>query len=607
MISLDQVDISLAPLVRMTEAMAHRGPDGYGHWISPKGRAGLGHRRLSILDLSPAAAQPMHLLDRYSIVHNGEIYNYRELRTELQKAGYPFRTQSDTEVILAAYDCYKENCLQHFDGMFAFAIWDEYEQELFAARDRFGEKPFYYHLQQDRLIFASEMKGLWAAGVPRRPDSRMLTNYLALGYVQNASDKALTFFKDIYALPPAHRLHVRKGKLSIQRYWHIDKQAIQHVPEKEACSYIEALLKVSVARRLRSDVPVGTSLSGGIDSASIAALVRGIRPELNAFSAVFPGFERDESAAIRQLRDHWQLSGATVQPQPDELIRDFETLCHHQEEPFSSSSVYAQYRVYQLARQHGVKVLLDGQGADELFAGYNRYVHWYLQEMVSRYRFHAAYRERKTFAAQGVDLRWDIRNWLAAYLPSHVSIALEKRSFQHIQRHPDLSAALISTLKGREWEGLHKPIVTKLNDILHFDVAEMGLEELLRYADRNAMAHGTEVRLPFLFHELATYVFSLPSRYKIRNGFTKYILRQIMEPYLPEQWVWRAKKIAFEPPQKSWMENPRLKEYLHESKRVLVYHDILRPEALQRKYRALDAYEPNNYDWRYLCAAKLFE
>jgi asparagine synthase (glutamine-hydrolysing) len=202
-------------------------------------------------------------------------------------------------------------------------------------------------------------------------------------------------------------------------------------------------------------------------------------------------------------------------------------------------------------------------------------------------------------------LKWDFRNILASFLPSHVAIALEKRAYHQIVYHPDLSRQLLSFVKGREWEGIHKPIITKLNDILYFDVMQMGLEELLRYADRNAMAHGCEPRTPYLFHELVTFAFSLPSRYKLNNGYTKSVFRKLLSGHLPDNIVWRTEKVAFEPPQKSWMETAVMKEYLQEAKKKLVYHDILKPEALQRKTKSLAAYDPNNYDWRYLCVAAM--
>ncbi len=603
-----QSDINSTMLKSMSDVLVHRGPDGEGIWLSPKRTAGLAHRRLAIIDFSSNAAQPMHSMDRYSIVFNGEIYNYIELRKELQKAGYHFISNSDTEVILAAFDCYKEKCLQYLDGMFAFAIWDEIEQTLFAARDRFGEKPFYYFKENNRFIFASEMKAIWATGVEKSVENKMLLNYIALGYVQHASDKSQTFYKNIYSLPPAHFLTLHKGNLKIERYWNIDKQNTINITEADAIEQIDQLLSMSVSRRLRSDVAVGNSLSGGLDSSSILYYIKQHQKTGGkSFSAVFPGFEKDEAAYINKVAQYFKIDNHNVTPNEHELINDFEKLAYHQEEPFPSSSVYAQYRVFELAKENNIKVLIDGQGADEVFAGYNKYIHWYLQEMVSRYKFSKSNIEVTNFRKNNIHFQWGIKNLIAAYLPSHVAIALEKRAYNQIVHQSDLSKEMLHYLKGREWEGIHKPIVTKLNDILYFDVMEMGLEELLRFSDRNSMAHGCEARLPYLNHELVSFVFSLPSRFKINNGFTKAILRKMMNSHLPKEIVWRTDKVAFEPPQKKWMETDLMRDYVHEAKRKLVDNQILKPDALNKKHKAFDAHEPNNFDWRYLCVSQLLK
>jgi asparagine synthase (glutamine-hydrolysing) len=383
----------------------------------------------------------------------------------------------------------------------------------------------------------------------------------------------------------------------------LDKQAESKITEKEAIAKIDELLTISVKRRLRSDVPMGISLSGGLDSSTILYYIQQQQKKVKSFSAVFPEFKNDETSYINTISELFKTENYKVTPTADDLIKDFEKLMFHHEEPFTSSSVYAQYRVFQTAKENGVKVLVDGQGADEIFAGYPKYIHWYLQEMVNRYRFSASGVELRNFRKNNINLKWGIKNIIASYLPSHVAIALEKRSFNQIIQQPDLSRQMLSHIKGREWEGIHKPIITKLNDILYFDVMEMGLEELLRFADRNAMAHGCEARMPFLHHELVTLVFSIFSRYKINNGFTKSILRKMMDNRLPKEIVWRTDKVAYEPPQKQWMESALMKDYLHEAKRKLVYHDILKPEALQRKHKTLDAYDANNFDWRYLCVA----
>lgn len=597
----------------MANALAHRGPDGEGFWINESNSIGLAHRRLAIIDLSPEAAQPLHYLKRYSITYNGEIYNYIELRQTLKNAGYVFHTKGDTEVILAAYDLYKEKCVYYLDGMFAFAIWDERDKQFFAARDRLGEKPFYYYREEDIFVFASEMKAIWAIRIPKQVDDKMLLNYLTLGHVQNPADKSQTFYSNISSLLPAHylRLDGLTHKLSIHNYWDVDKQTVLNLPEAEILEEFKRLFSDSIAKKMRSDVPIGASLSGGLDSSSIAYSIvqelqrKEVTTPFKTFSAVFPGFEKDEEKYIKEVVSQFSFENYTVTPTAEGLLKDFEKLCYHQEEPFPSSSIYAQYKVFELASQHNVKVMIDGQGADEILAGYHKYLHWYIQELVGRKKFLLAKRETHLFKKHNMNMQWGLPNLLATFLPSHVSIALEEKELWQVLNHPDISKNLLSVMKGREWDGIHKPIVTKLNDILYFNTMEFGLEELLRYCDRNSMAHSTEVRLPFLNDVLVQFVFSLPSRYKISGGFTKNILRQAMNHKLPDSIVWRTDKIGYEPPQQAWMQNSLLTDYIHEAKKKLVNADLLKPQVLQKKVKPQAAHQANNNDWRYLCAARL--
>ena len=608
---------AMAPvhLKKMTDAIAHRGPDGEGQWSNKKNTVHFGHRRLAIIDLSKNATQPMSYASRYQIVHNGEIYNYQEIKSFLQNKGYTFFSKSDTEVIVAAYDYWREKCLQQFDGMFAFAIWDEKEEKLFAARDRFGEKPFYFYEDEENFIFASEMKALWAIGIDKHIDNKMLLNYITLGYVQNCTNKKQTFFEDIYSLPPSHYLTCKPASdkpAEISRYWHINKEIKIDMPIADAVEKFTELLTRSVNRRLRSDVPLGTSLSGGLDSSSIAFMVDQLQNNttekhnsLHTFSAVFPGFIRDESKYIQSFTQQVNNTNHQTEPNAFDLIHDFEKLCYHQEEPFQSSGIFAQYKVFELAKKNQVKVLLDGQGADEILAGYPKYIHWYLQEVLSRHKLGATQIERLLFRKNNQPFRWDIKNYFAAFLPSHAAMHLEKMEYRKTISHPDISIDFLNLLKHQEWQGIHKPIVTKLNDILHFNTTKMGLEELLRYADRNSMAHGREVRLPFLSHELVEFVFSLPAQLKMHDGWTKFLLRKTMDKKLPDDIVWRKEKIGFETPQKSWMQEPILHEFIHEAKRKLVDAGILTKKTLDKKIEPLAAHADKNYDWRYLCAAQL--
>ena len=606
-ISLNKSLINIRTLTKMSDTLAHRGPDGEGVWINENNTVGFAHRRLAIIDVTEAAAQPMHYLKRYSIVYNGEIYNYKEVRYDLQKAGYHFTTESDTEVILAAFDFYKNDCVKYFDGMFAFAIWDDTTQTLFCARDIFGEKPFYYFIDKDVFVFASEMKALWAIGINKNIDEKMMVNYIAIGQVQNAANKSHSFYKNIFSLSAAHTglLSIDQMHFTLSKYRDINKENIVKISEKDAVEIMDSLLKKSVSYRLRSDVPVGSSLSGGIDSSTIAYYIKQqnstkLQGAFKTFSAVFPGFHNDESIFIKELCEKFHLQNNVVTPTSEGLINDFDKLCYHQEEPFTSSSIYAQYKVYELAAANNIKVLLDGQGADETLAGYTKYIHWYLQELTGHAKFFKAKKERMFFQKNNIQFPWSLKNTVAAYLPAHTAMALEKREFNKIINNNEISNSLLHSINGNEWDGISKPVVTKLNDILYFNTMQHGLEELLRYADRNSMAHGTEVRLPFLNYELVKFIFSLPSSFKIKEGFSKSILRKSMQNKLPDNILWNTKKIGFETPQKSWMDNKIVQQKIINAKEMLVKEKILKPTVLQNNINSKHAHEAENLDWRYL-------
>jgi asparagine synthase (glutamine-hydrolysing) len=608
-IASDPTQVTVQRVKNMTDAIAHRGPDGEACWIAPGGNVALGHRRLSIIDLSESAAQPMHYMDRYTIVHNGEIYNYLELKTTLEQQGYAFRSVSDTEVILAAYDAWGTDCLQHFDGMFAFAIWDEKEQLLFAVRDRFGEKPFYYYIDEQQFLFASEMKALWAAGVEKQMNEEMLFNYITLGYVQNPKDQGATFYHGIHKLPARSFLKydARQHVTTQYTYWDIDVHATHAgITEAAAIEQLTALLSLSVNRRLRSDVPVGTSLSGGLDSSSVLACIQGAIKQpatFKTFSATFPGFPRDESARIALTASRFGVANYQVQPDAGSLIRDFEAICYHQEEPFQSASIAAQYKVFELAKQQGVTVLLDGQGADEILGGYPKYYHWYWQEL-ARQNKPLLRKELAAAPVNGTENQWNWKNKLAARLPFFAEAYLVRHRGRQQRRHTDLNSGFVEGFGVSHYDMPHLPT---LNGVLYYNTFLNGLEELLQYADRNSMAHGREVRLPFLFHELVEFVFSLPAGYKIQDGFTKWLLRKSMEPVLPKEIVWQKSKIGFEPPQQLWMQDKRLVEYMHEARKVLVKRDVLKPAVLDKKIQPQETHAADNFDWRYLVAGTLLQ
>ena len=617
-ISPNPASITTHRLKKMADALAHRGPDGEGFWINQDETVGFAHRRLSVIDLSEAAAQPMHYspggspasAHRYTITYNGELYNFPEIKKQLLSRGYAFRTGSDTEVILAAYDCYKEECLQLFDGMFAFAIWDEKYQTLFTARDRFGEKPLFYYQDEpgNTFLFASEMKALWAAGIEKTVEEEALLYYIGLGFTQFPAEKHRTFYKNIYTLPPAHYMkwQVKRNRITACRYWDIDKDAISPCKEKEAVEKFRSLFLTSVKRRLRSDVPVGTSLSGGLDSSSIAGAIHTLLPNdrnYKSFSAVFPGYEKDESKHIQEIVSAFDLTNFTVSPTHSSLIDSLEKLCYHHEQPIGSSSVFIQYVVCQLAGRHGIKVLLDGQGADETIGGYSKYIHWWLQELVSHKKFAQFKKEKKALTDNNMPFEWGYKNYMAACAPGLAAITLQKSEQKRLNINTEIEPAFMRAFNNGDCS--YKPFVNRLNDVLYYNTMQNGLEELLCYADRNSMAHGLELRLPFLSHELVEFLFSMPGDYKIRQGYTKWVLRESIKNELPATVTWRKDKIGFEPPQMQWMNQPSLQECIHDAKQKLSAAGILKKDVLNISVRPRSAYDSENSDWRYLIAATL--
>jgi asparagine synthase (glutamine-hydrolysing) len=436
------------------------------------------------------------------------------------------------------------------------------------------------------------MKALWAAGIKKEMDSEMLYNYLTLGYTQNAAEPSQTFYKGIRKLAASTYMIYKENFIDFGKYWDIDPGVpSQPRSDQEAIEQFNELFATSIKRRLRSDVPVATSLSGGLDSATVLSHIQS-----KTFSAVFPGFKNDESVKIRQMARQFGVENIQVQPTENWLINDFEKILHHQEEPFQSASIAAQFYVYQLARQHQVPVLLDGQGADEILAGYHKYYHWYWQQLY-RHNKQALPNELQAARDKGIAEPWGWKNKMAATFPGMAKWYLAQRA-----TNPDLNRDFKKIYGNSHYQ---LPGTDDLNRALHYNTLHNGLEELLRYADRNAMAHGVEVRLPFLYHELVEFIFSLPAHFKIRDGYTKWLLRNSMSGRLPDAIVWQTRKIGFEPPQQQWMQHSILQQYVQEGKKVLVQKGILERGVLQKKIQPLDAHAAENYDWRYLVAGWL--
>jgi asparagine synthase (glutamine-hydrolysing) len=590
-----------------TKCLRHRGPDAEAVWINNEQTVALGHLRLSIIDLSKEAAQPMHYLDRYTIIHNGELYNYIELREELRKSGYRFRSESDTEVIVAAYDHWGTGSVQHFDGMFAFAIWDEKEKKLFAARDRFGEKPLHFYYDDEQLLFASEIKSLWSMGVTKVVNGAMLYNFLSIGYTTNPSDSSETFYRNINKLPAASffTYYSSAHQLQVENYWQIYPE-IQKISEQDAIGQFRHLFSQSIQRRLRSDVNIGTSLSGGLDSSSIVAFCDkevSDRYTHKCFTASFETFEKDELKYADIVAKQFGLEHFVTTIKPNEAATLMHEVMRHQDEPIGSASVLAQYKVFQLAKQNSLTVLLDGQGADEVLAGYHKYFKWYWQELYKDKKLKSS-KEIQAANQLGIHEPFGLKERVAALFPEFAAGILQTRKAKRACQHPDLDPDYAFSNK----QSFHyaTPAMFDLNGALYYNTFVNGLEELLRFADRNSMAHGVEVRLPFLSHQLVEFVFSLPSGLKIQNGWTKWLLRKSVEDSLPKEIAWRKDKVGFEPPQKQWMQESSVQEAIQEGKRILVDQKILRPSVLNKKIQPHNAYAAENRDWKYWSASYLF-
>ena len=546
--------VSTSLFLEMRDSIAHRGPDDAGFWESPEGTARLGSRRLAILDLSPSGHQPM--VDETTglvIAFNGEIYNYVELADELTKMGCRFRSRSDTEVLLKSYQTWGSECLSRLNGMFAFAIWDECRQELFAARDRFGEKPFFYYLDKEREFFAfgSEIKALVAG----RFFSPCADHSAVYGYLANREMNSSfeTMFAGISSLPAAHALRFswRDRSLKTRRYWDLEPQLEIRLPDSR--QYAERFLEIlseSVRIRRRADVPVGSSLSGGLDSSTIVGLIARNRAEgrQETFSARFSDPEFDEGKYIELMTQWGNVKSHHVYPDAARLPEEMEALTWHQDEPFYSSSIYAQWCVMRLAKDCGVTVLLDGQGGDEVLAGYHEYFSAYYSYLLKQLRFWEAISSVRSYVAD------HSRHLLPLVFSGLFPVKL--RSTITERRRP---RALHKEFKSK-WRRPPAQVTQKFHDPVHQSLyatlTQTVLPQLLRYADRNSMAFSREVRLPFLDHRLVEFLFAIPVEQKMSGSTTKVVLRNSISGIVPEEIRNRKDKLGFAPPEVSWLNGP---------------------------------------------------
>ena len=600
---------NLDRLKRMTNIISHRGPDAEGHWGSDDQKICLGHRRLSIIDLTEMGAQPMHYLDRYTIVFNGEIYNYIELKSFLVQKGYKFHSESDTEVLLAYYDFAKEDCLQVLDGMFAFAIWDEKEKTLFCARDRFGEKPFHYFYEEGKeFIFSSEMKSMWNIGIERKINQKMFYNYLRYQTLTNPDNLTETFYSNIQRLEHSHylKININDFKVTVHKYYDINLQNInQDISLHQASEKFSELFYSSIKKRMRSDVPIGSSLSGGLDSSLIVCAIDKLNSNgsinQKTFSAQFPGFEKNEANYQDIVINKTKSEAKFTFPDENLMLNEIDNVFYHQEEPFGSSSILVQNEVFKLAKANNVTVLLDGQGADEILGGYHYYYPYFFRELKKNKE---EYRKQlNAYSSLHNDNKIndiysnDMLNKLKYYFPNQFRLARNLK--YQIASKGDLSKDFHDEYKRNTYYYSGNNIF--LSQILKYNCLGGGLQELLRYADRNSMANSREVRLPFLNHDLVNFLFTLPSTFKINNGWTKYLMRETFKDILPIEICWRKDKIGYEPPQNLWLKNPLIIDKLNENKKDLISLGYLDKNIFNNKKTS------SLNEWSLLMAGKLIE
>ncbi len=532
--------------------LTHRGPDGYGLWC--QSNITLGHRRLSILDLSDNGKQPMSYAEgRYQITFNGEIYNFLEIRSVLAAKGYQFHSQSDTEVILAAFVEWGDECLSRFNGMWSFAIWDSHENTLFLARDRLGKKPLFYSiLPSGDFAFSSEMKALFPL-LPEVRANRGLVGDRASIFTYESTEACV--IEGIKRFPAGHCGWVRQGRLHIKRWWCTLDHLVQ-VPThyEEQVEQFRALFLDACRLRMRSDVPIGTALSGGLDSSSTISVMANLgrsglaermgKDWQHAFVAAFPGTPLDETKYAKMVANHIGIEATIIDIDPLKAIDSLDDYFYLFEDLYITSPIPFML-TYGAVKAHGISVTLDGHGADELFGGYNfdylialRDAGWNLKQAYEIVGTH--YDAMPKNSAQFAGVPSNIR-----YIAEH-----------HAKRWAKKILRKSTDIQGRDAQHPAWRNMGHLNQRLYASTHETVLPTLLRNYDRYSMANSVEIRMPFLDHRILTFAFSLPWTSKIRGGFSKAIIRDAIAPYMPAEVAYRKTKLGFNSPIVDWMKGP---------------------------------------------------
>jgi asparagine synthase (glutamine-hydrolysing) len=574
---------------RAIEVINHRGPDSKGflvfnasenfrpekNYLASNGigkKVVFGFARLAIIDLQNHSNQPLSLQsNHYHIVFNGEIYNYKELKKELESFGYHFITDSDTEVLLTSYIHWGENCVSHFNGMWAFTILDLVKKQLFVSRDRFGVKPLYYYRDNNEISFFSEIKQIFSCGIAKEINENVIRDFLESAILDAGNE---TFYKNIYRFPASSSAVISIDssdyKLEPYRYYDLSvSNSYEKITYPEACSEFVSLFKSSIDLRYRSDVPVGACLSGGLDSSSIVSMAAYLRKEVMAFTVDNKQKELSEIGYVNKVCQKYSNINLKVTYNSDQDLDLLDEVLKYQDEPISGLGVIAQWKVMKLAKENNVVVLLDGQGGDEIFGGYRKFVFFYLKQLTREGKFvKAAYEASKFFGQKEFNF-FDLEGLKRYTNTSGVNNFLSTKSHS-LERNFRIDFKSADGFEDKSYQ-----------DIFYFSYPQ-----LLRYEDRNSMAFSLESRVPFLDYRLVSFIYNLPPSFKIRNGYTKALLRDGLNGILPDEVRLRKSKLGFATPEKVLItsdKNQYFLQYLNHMDNPYINGKLLTEDMLKKK------------------------
>lgn len=544
--NFNQQQVDIEKLSSMNDVINHRGPDGNGVYVD--NNIGLGNTRLAIIDTRHEADQPMFDYERkLVIVYNGEIFNYLELRDELIAKGYRFKNNSDTEVILNLYKEHGEECQNKLNGMWSFAIWDIEKRKLFCSRDRYGIKPFYYFLNKDTFLFGSEIKQLLSYKIETGVNQNMIYDYLIFHFIDHTEE---TFFKNIFKLPAGHQIIISNGKYDIKKWYSLTEDKTEE-NEDVIYSRFYDLLYDSVRLRLRSDVEVGSCLSGGLDSSTIVCMMHDLllkesKTDIQkTYTACYDDPSIDERKFVEEVNKKTNSDKYFLFPDSKTLSEDFNKMIYHQDEPFTGLTVFAQWSVFKKIHETHLKVVLDGQGSDEILLGYFSFFPFYLKRLIyNPFRFFPEYFGGVNTSNLG----------MTKFAANFIYFNSPGIRYRHVIKNANkiFNIDFINSMNRRE---LFENVVAagSLSENRFSNLWKISLPSLLRYEDKNSSAFSVEARLPFLDHRLVEFIFSIPYNLLIKKGWTKNVLRQSTKGVIPENIRMRKGKLAFSVPQKQWI------------------------------------------------------